>query len=208
MDWSVCIAESGPSLHGYDYPEHVLREAVPLFHGKPVRAHPRRIVQGKVEYQHLPEAESPMAPYLVKEMIGTLDRPWWHDGAILARLRLLPSCELSDDVLHTYGLSMQCHATVNKDAEGVPVEVVKIGAVESVDLVEHPALSGRILGPWLSQAEAERWHRAERAMVRFEESCQAMAESRQRQAILTRYEARLDAVVRRYEARMEALYAR
>jgi hypothetical protein len=45
-------------------------------------------------------------------------------------------------------------------------------------------------------------------MVRFEESCQAMAESRQRQAILTRYEARLDAVVRRYEARMEALYAR
>ena len=208
MDWAVCVGESGESKHGWTYPESVLKAAAPLFHGASVRAHPHSIVKGKVRYEHLPESESHMGRLLVREQIGWLDQPWMHNGALLARLRLLSGCELSDETLHTHGLSMQVHATVNKDAQGTPVEVHQIGMVESVDLVENPALSGRILGPWLNRAEAERWHRLERAMVRFEEATARRGEVERSQAILRRYEARLESIVSRYEQRMEALYAR
>lgn len=214
MDWSVVIAEAGDSLHGWEYPPDVLKAAVPLFDKRPVRAHPYllkgrpQVKDGLPVFRHLPESEAHMAPFLVKECIGTLADPWMHDGAVLARLRMLPSCELSDDVLHTYGLSMQVGATVNRDAQKNPVSVHKIGFVESVDLVDTPALSGRILGPWLSRQDAEKWHRAERNMVRFEEATQRYEEVERRQKIISNYEARLDAVVSRFERRMSALAAR
>lgn len=214
MDWSVVVAESGESLHGWTYPPEVLKASAHLFNHRPVRAHPYllkgrpQVKDGKPVFQHLAEAESHWAPLLVKEMIGTLSDPWWHQGGILARLQILPSCELSDRDLHGYGLSMQVGATVNRDAQKKPVSVHKIGFVESVDLVATPALSGRILGPWLSRADAEKWHRAEKAVVRFEESCEATANVGRYQAILRNYEQRLDAVVSRYERRMYALAER
>lgn len=205
MDWAICIAEAGPSLHGYEYPETVLREALPLFDKHPVRAHPHRIVKGKMQFRHLPAREAHMAPLLIREMIGTIEQPWWHDGAILARLRMLPSCELSDSTLHGYGLSMQVEAQVTRDAQKQPVAVHTIGVVESVDLVDAPAAHGRILGPWTNRADAEKWHHLETSMCRFEESCQRYDEVERGHAILRRYEARLDAIVRRYEQRMHAL---
>jgi hypothetical protein len=126
--------------------------------------------------------------------------PWRADPDTLTTI--------ADEDLHGYGRSMQVGAIVNKDKDGVPVSVHKIGAVESVDLVATPALSGRILGPWLNRAEAEKWHKAERAVVRFEESCQATAEAWRRQAIIRNYEQRLESVVSRYEQRMAALAER
>lgn len=152
--YEVTLIQAGETLHGWLFPSSVLRDSVPLWEG----------VTSLVDHRRYMEHPS------VRDVVGTIGKVRFEEGALLGEYRVLDSAawltRMLDQIIADreaglpvprVGLSADMLVKAHREGERYIAE--KIGKVLSVDVVFDPAAGGafeRVLNSVLATNENKR----------------------------------------------------